>query len=145
VNNDLVSKMNDRLDRDEEWVALQPGETLMMTVEEVETVDGKFGPYVTVRGITPDGDPKVFGAYHSVPKARFEKNPPNPGDFLGIRYLGLVESKDGGHEYHGYRISVERIGKAPEPEVEATPTELRVADALESNVQSTPIEDGSRI
>lgn len=114
-----MSSIEDRLNEDMQKVEAwrpEPNDQLIGTVRRynMRTMDdGTEYPIVTVE--TGDGEKHAWHAFHSVGRNQLEEDKPRPGDEMGIRYLGLVEGKDGGYDYHNYHVVVDH--KTPEPPV----------------------------
>jgi hypothetical protein len=62
-----------------------------------------------------DEDPKTWSVFltRNVLKNEFERQAPQPGDAVGLKYFGLQEGRNGGQPYHLYRLRVLRAGAPP--------------------------------
>jgi hypothetical protein len=55
-----------------------------------------------------DGKLRSVLQFHAALRSQVEREDPQPGDVVAIRYLGLQVSESSGREYHAYNVTVER-------------------------------------
>ncbi len=110
-----MTSIEDRLNRIPEPWKPNPGDHLIGTVVTVTTRTNDYGEYPVIT-IEANGNEWDFHGYHTVARRELEQQNPQPGDQIGIRYLGKPDDKP----YEQYRIIVERpnIGSAIDPEEE---------------------------
>lgn len=104
-----MSDLTDRLDADypPAWRP-KPDEKIVGTVLEVEMFDrGEYQPYPILTLDTGQGNVAVH-CFHTVLKNELAKKAPQPGDRLGIKYLGKSDKG-----YESYRVVMETSREAP--------------------------------
>lgn len=95
----------------ERWNAEdQPGTTLVGTLLRYETIVTDFGEsQVAIIEDADDGTVWGVALFRTVLKKRFEQINPQPGDTLGLKYVGFVEPRTKGQNgYHNYVLRVVR-------------------------------------
>ena len=95
----------------ERWNAEDtPGATLVGTLLRFEMIVTDFGEaQVAVIEDSDDGTEWGVALFRSVLKKRFETLAPQPGDTIGLKYIGLAEPRTkGANPYHNYVLKVER-------------------------------------
>lgn len=95
----------------ERWNAEDiPGTSLIGTFLRYETIVTEFGESL-VAVIEDADDITVYGIalFRTVLKKRFEAIAPQPGDTIGVKYVGFVEPKaKGSNGYHNYVVRIIR-------------------------------------
>lgn len=137
--------LEDRLDKPTTAWKPAPGDKIIGTVLELDTLESKFsGSYPLVVIETDDGEGNAIHAFHTVLRSELARKRPAIGDRLGIKYFGRDE--DGGYEM--YRVILDR----KEPDARAAVDwddvaagaahELASADvAPPSDLDATPAEE----
>lgn len=107
------SSINDRLD--EADATYWPGEDkaegdkLSGVIVERYQRDGDWGPYDVLEIRDAAGDLFAWSAFGTVAKSRIEEKDPQPGDTIGIKYLGKKAPKStSGKPYDDWKMVVER-------------------------------------
>lgn len=93
------------------WKPETPGDQVHGTIASIEYVRTKQGstlPMVKVR--TPTGGLVKVAAGRAAIRNELDRRKVQAGDLLAIRYLGVVDGKDGGRDFHGYRVSHKAMG-----------------------------------
>lgn len=93
------------------WKPETPGDQVygeVTAIEYVRTKQGTTLPMVKVR--TPAGDLVKVAAGRAAIRNELDRRKVQAGDLVAIRYLGLVEGKDGGRDFHGYRVAHKPLG-----------------------------------
>lgn len=128
--------IKDQLDQEPEKVEgwkPEPGEELIgevLKIDERSTEDyPEPYPIVVVRKV--DGEKRAFHAFHLVAKNLLAEERPQPGDEIGIRYLGLEAGKT--YNYHNYRIVVDRQSPAANDESVAATQRAGVQERAEQD------------
>lgn len=87
-----------------------PGTTLFGTLLRFETIVTDYGPsQVAVVEDADDGTVYGVALFRAVLKKRFETLNPQPGDSIGLKYVGLAEPRTkGANAYHNYVLKVMR-------------------------------------
>jgi hypothetical protein len=79
-------------------------------VQEIATIEGKFGPYPCITIVTADGTRVAVHAARSVLRDQtnglINKHDLKVGDTYGAHYVGPVKSKTG-NTYHDYNVAYE--------------------------------------
>ena len=104
-----MSNLTDRLDADfpAAWRP-KPDEKIVGTVVDVEMFDrGEYQPY-PILTLDTDSGPIAVHCFHTVLKNELGKKAPQPGDRLGIKYLGKSD-----RGYESYRVVMETSREAP--------------------------------
>ena|SRR5215510_6623025 len=95
----------------ERWNAEdEPGTTLVGTLLRYETIVTDYGES-QVAVIEDADDQTVWGValFRTVLKKRFDTLNPQPGDTVGLKYVGLAEPRNkGANAYHNYVLRVMR-------------------------------------
>jgi len=95
----------------ERWNAEdEPGTTLVGTLLRYETIVTDYGES-QVAVIQDAEDDTVWGValFRTVLKKRFDTLNPQPGDTVGLKYVGLAEPRNkGANAYHNYVLRVMR-------------------------------------
>src|SRR3990167_3976540 len=106
----------------------QDPDILIGEVVSVEQGTSDFGPYPLLVIKQDDGTEKALHAFQTVLRNELIRQRPQPGERIGIKYLGKQQSKPGSKygSYTGYRVKVERdagaafdwskIGTEPDPD-----------------------------
>jgi hypothetical protein len=139
--------LKDRLDEEtqtaEAWRP-EPNDELIGIVRRYnmrKMDDGTEYPIVTVE--QEDGQKFAWHAFHSVGRNQLEEDKPRPGDEMGVRYLGKVDGKDGGYDYHSYRVAVDH--KTPEPPAGSDQPVEEGPGPSDSDFQPAPVSDDQDI
>lgn len=114
---DLVAALDAPQETAEAWVP-QEGDKLVGSVTRLDKFDGGYGEYPiltvsTETGTTQNGSPVkegtefAFHAFNTVPKNEVEKQNAQPGDRLGVAFLGEGRSKNG-QTFKNYRVVVQK-------------------------------------
>jgi len=88
----------------------EPGTTLVGTLLRYETIVTDYGES-QVAVIQDAEDETVWGValFRTVLKKRFDTLNPQPGDTVGLKYVGLAEPRNkGANAYHNYVLRVMR-------------------------------------
>lgn len=90
-------------------------------VTEVTTGTGDFGEYPLLFVLDDDKNEWRVHGFGTVLKSRIAELKPEPGDEIGIRFLGLVKSKGFDTPYRNYKLVLEKAQgtKAAGPDWEA--------------------------
>jgi hypothetical protein len=93
----------------------EPGTTLVGTLLRYETIVTDFGQsQVAIVEDADDGTVYGVALFRSVLKKKFETLRPEPGDSIGLKYVGLEEPRTkGANSYHNYVLKVMRNSSAP--------------------------------
>lgn len=93
-----------------DWEPAEAGDQVVGYVTGIEYVDTKNGPVGVLVLTTKAGSRwKVFAARVRLRK-QLVRQKVQPGDAVGIRYLGAKDGKNGGQSYNDYRVDVVRVG-----------------------------------
>jgi hypothetical protein len=95
----------DRLDSDAEAWRPEPGDRVIGTVIDVDSRTSEFGTYPIVVIETDDGNEISIHGFHTVLKNEFARRPPQPGERIGVKYLG--KNAKGGYE--AYRVVFDKV------------------------------------
>lgn len=110
----------------------EPGTTLIGKLLRFETIVTEFGAS-PVAVIQDEDDGTVYGValFRSVLKKKFDTLEPQPGDVVGLKYIGLIppRNKDG-RPYHNYAMRVERDSNIATPTAQPAPEEAEQEDEL---------------
>lgn len=82
----------------------RPGETLIGVVTEATVRQGNYEPYPLITVRQDNGESRAFHAFHTVAANQIAELNVQPGDRVGIKYMGKLTTKDGRGSYEGYRI-----------------------------------------
>jgi hypothetical protein len=101
----------------------EPDEKIEGVVQEIATIEGKFGPYPCITIVTADGTRVAVHAARSVLRDQtnglINKHDLKVGDTYGAHYVGPVKSKTG-NTYHDYNVAYEPASAGtPAPEAAA--------------------------
>jgi hypothetical protein len=104
-------QMEQALDYDFEGWQPEPGDKIMGVVITVtESSEGDYGTYPVVSIVTPTLDAVALHCFHSVLRSAIERNNPQPGDTIAIKYKGTKEGKGvGGQGYEDYNVIVHHV------------------------------------
>jgi hypothetical protein len=92
----------------EAWTPEEPPSAVIVDVATVEKRDGAFGAYPVVVGVDVEtGKELAIHCFHSVLKKEIATLRPQPGDRLGVGWLGKRETRDG-REFEAYKVRIER-------------------------------------
>lgn len=105
--------INDRLDEAdaEYWPgeSKAAGDKLTGVVVERYQRNGDWGPYDVLEIRDADGDLFAWSAFGTVAKSRIEDKDPQPGDTIGLKYLGKKSPKSGvGQPYDDWKMVLEK-------------------------------------
>ena len=104
------------------WVPQTAGDKIIGTVRALGTCTSDFtGKDVPTVDIETDNGVRQVRAYHSVLRRELNDQGPSVGDFIGIRYDGLLKKKDGSGSYHDYRVEVDRADTVSDTDESASP------------------------
>lgn len=96
---------------EETWTPERPGDQVFGVVTAVEYVRTKAGSTFPVLRITaPDGIAWRVGAGRMQLRNELDRRKVQPGDRVAIRYTGLTPGKDGGRDFHGYKVAHQPVG-----------------------------------
>jgi hypothetical protein len=95
----------------------QPGDTLVGTLRFYTEGTTSVGDRkIAVIEQYPSGELISVWLSRSVLASEFERQQPQPGDGIGLKYVGLkAPRRPGGSEYHLYKLWVSRHTPAPNP------------------------------
>ena len=97
--------------QESEWDP-EPGEKVIGRMLDTDWVKAKTGRWLPiVRLEKKDGSVVRVPAAREVIKRKLESEKAQPGDLIGLKYEGLAASKNGGNEYHSYKLAVTRVGE----------------------------------
>ena len=96
--------LEDRLDSAATGWKPNPGDRLVGTVIDVDSRDGDYGVYPIVTVQTDNGDEIAIHAFHTVLRREFAKRQPQPGERIGVKYLGKSDKG-----YESYKIVWENV------------------------------------
>lgn len=81
-------------------------------VVSVSEVDGFYGPYPVVKGVTRDDTYITFEGKRSVLADELRKV--SPGDYISVEWLGaLPKKRSPGETYNGYAVTILTLPSAP--------------------------------
>lgn len=86
---------------------LEAGDSLIGEVVEISRGESVFGPYPIVGVIDAEGGQWSWHAFHTVAKNELANQRPQPGDKIGVRYLGKAHPDDP-QSYVRFRVVVQR-------------------------------------
>lgn len=115
----------------ERWNAEdEPGTTLVGTLLRYETIVTDYGEsQVAVIEDADDGTVWGVALFRTVLKKRFETINPQPGDTVGLKYVGFVEPRTKGQNgYHNYVLRVVRGGGGEAVAADARPAAANAGD-----------------
>lgn len=94
---------------------------LVGKVMEVTTGTGDFGDYPLLFVLDENGDEWRVHGFGTVLKSRIAELKPEPGDEIGLKYLGTQKAKGFDTPYKNYKVVLEKgaAGKAEGPDWEA--------------------------
>jgi hypothetical protein len=93
------------------WSPANSGDQVFGLVTGIDYIRTKAGTTMPmIRLASPDGVVWKVGAGRMAIKNELDRRRVQPGDLLAIRYLGMVEGRDGGRDFHGYRVSHRSMG-----------------------------------
>jgi len=107
-----------------------PGTTLVGTLLRYETIVTDYGES-QIAVIEDADDDTVWGValFRTVLKKRFETINPQPGDTIGLKYVGFVEPRTKGQNgYHNYVLRVIRGGGGEAMAADARPAAANDGD-----------------
>ena len=85
------------------------GDKLSGVIVERYQRDGDWGPYDVLEIRDAAGDLFAWSAFGTVAKSRIEEKNPQPGDSIGIKYLGKKEPKSSkGKPYDDWKMVLEK-------------------------------------
>jgi hypothetical protein len=94
-----------------DWEPTEVGDQVIGYVREISYVETKNGGRVGQVLIETKGGSRVsIWAGRTRLRKELARAKVQPGDALGVRYLGQVESKNGGNAYFDYKVQVFRVG-----------------------------------
>lgn len=101
-----------QLDADErDWTPAQAGEQVYGVIAGIDYMRAKNGnTFPMVRMAGPDGVTWKVIAGRAAIRGELDRRKVQPGDRIAIRYLGLVQGRDGGRDFHDYRIAHQPVG-----------------------------------
>lgn len=67
-----------------------------------------YGPCWIMTVEQEGGDEVAVWLFHEVLKNELARAKPQPGETIGIKYVGKTKPKGGGNEFHNYRVKVDR-------------------------------------
>ncbi len=111
-----MTSIEDRLSQIPQTWKPDPGDQLVGVVVAVTTRTNDYGVYPVV-AVEADGVEWEFHGYHTVARLELERQNPQPGDQIGIRYLG----KPDGKPYEQYRVIVEQLDGPSTPNLTEEP------------------------
>lgn len=101
--------MDTILDTNFEGWKPEPGDKLLGTVLTVSTSDaGGFGAYPLLEIVSDDGEGIALHCFHAVLKTAVERWNPQPGERIGVKYVGKLEGRGAFEGYEDYRMVVQR-------------------------------------
>lgn len=90
----------------------EAGDSIMGTVAYVSTGQGNFGEYPMLAVVSRDGEPVMVHAFHTVLRNEIERQDPQTGDKLFLKYRGEGKAKEGQDAPHLYTLIVDKRGRA---------------------------------
>lgn len=110
-------KLRAALDQEERtWEPTEPGEQIMGRITGIEYTDTRNGPVPVVVMTAEDGSRVRAFCGRRVLRRQLVQSRVQPGDLVGIRFLGERESK-AGNRFFDYTVVVERSGPRRPDEV----------------------------
>lgn len=107
-----MSNLEQRLEADAAaWRPDQDDPPILIgEVISVDTGTSEYGPYPLLVIRDEAGNEKAVHAFHTVLRNELVRCKPQPGEKIGIKYLGDVDAKPGSpyKTYKGYKVRVER-------------------------------------
>jgi hypothetical protein len=138
---DALAQIEANLDRELlEWAPVETGDTLIGYCRAIEYVSTKHGSIPTLQVETRDGALFTVWCGRARLKNQLHRAKLQPGDALGLRYLGQVESTNGGNAYHDYKVDVVRVGARREADMFKIEEDLGLTPAAfnHDNVDDDP-------
>lgn len=88
-------------------------DVLLGVVTEISWGTSDYAPYLIVTVRQEDGEEKAIHAFHTVLRRELERQKPNIGERIGVKYLGEQEAKNSKYgKFIGYRLKVDRAAGA---------------------------------
>ena len=132
-----MSSMAEKLNKDTTSWRPQPGDVVSGVLVEIEAHEGKFGSYPLLTLETDDGSEMAVHAFHAVLRSELARKRPQPGDVIGVKFLGDMAGKG----YQGYRVRVERATPAPEVDYDAMAAEAAADQIIDGARAAEPLPD----
>lgn len=100
----LLAQLDAALDVEETRWEPQPGDKLLGTITALDLMPGQDRPYYVVRVVTPDERLVSFAASRARLRNQLAAAHAQPGDLLGVRYVGEQIAESSGRAFHEYRV-----------------------------------------
>lgn len=131
---DVLEQVEQELDREElEWEPSELGDQVVGHLREIVYIDTKNGTVPQLRVENKDGAVILIWCGRTRLKNQLQRAKIQPGDALGVRYLGQQESTNGGKPYHDYKVTVVRVGPRNEEEMFRTEEDLGLTQSAFSD------------
>lgn len=86
----------------------EPGSLVVGQVAYVSEGEGNWGPYPMLAVITRDGEGVMIHGFHTVLRNELERQDPQTGDRIAVKYMGTKPSKKEGQDpTHIYNVVVD--------------------------------------
>jgi hypothetical protein len=96
---------------EEAWSPVNSGDQVYGLVTGIDYIRTKVGSTMPLIRLTaPDGVAWKVGAGRAALRNELERRQVQPGDRLAIRYTGVTAGKDGGRDFHGYKVAHQPVG-----------------------------------
>ena len=106
--NDLLAELDQV---EETWSPENDGDQVFGVVTAIEYVRTKAGTtFPLLRVTSPDGVVWKVGAGRAQLRGELDRRSVQPGDRVAIRYTGITAGKDGGRDFHGYKVAHQPVG-----------------------------------
>jgi hypothetical protein len=96
----------------ETWKPDEPGDMLIGTLEGYDEATTDFGTYTVAHIRDEGGVLRGLWLMHSVLQDEWSDAGPEPGERVGVQYLGKRSGSD--YEYHMWAVKVDRSKEAPQ-------------------------------
>jgi hypothetical protein len=93
------------------WSPEHDGDQVFGVVSGIDYIRTKVGTTMPLLRLTaPDGVVWKVAAGRAALRGELDRRSVQPGDRLAIRYTGMTAGKDGGRDFHGYRVAHQPVG-----------------------------------
>lgn len=136
----IKERLDEGREKSEAWRPSEAGDELIGEVKKVGSWTSadypEQGPYPIITVEQENGERLAFHGFHTVAKDQIAEEKPEPGDQIGIRYLGFVDTPQSTYAgYHNYHVVSERPAGWTPPSPEA------VAEAREAVQEQAERDD----